>query len=360
MIKVNEIPIITEKFPNNETKVKDFAQQINSDKTLQVDYLYKNDDELLSLLFVKGRLDELNQQSTLEASNLPSRRLSFIKNLRFSKASLKFQEIEDVERPFGTSIQLQEQGNGEVLLKFKYSTDKDLVELASTKQRLDELNKKVNLFVWYMPYSRMDREIPGDLFTLKYVTDFISKLNFNKVSVMEPHSSKTVDLFKKHGVKIKDIYPTKDWLHEVMAKQKFTSLDHVVFPDKGARERYSDIDVPNVLTFDKKRNPETGKIEGIELKEGQVNEKRQCIIIDDLCSKGGTFMGVGGSLKQRGVGEVNLLVAHCEDAIFDGAILKQDSPINKVYTSESILTKAHPNIKILSLNKVSEGIHEKE
>jgi len=268
MLKINGKTIVTEKYPNNETKVKDFIGELET-----------NED----------------------------------------------------------------------LLELKYETDEDLIALMFTKKRLDEMDRKTKLFIWYMPYSRMDREIAGDLFTLKYVCDFISTLNFEQVTVMEPHSHKTVDLFREFGVNVRDIYPVKDWVYEVMDDINFKPNDHIVYPDKGAKDRYADIALPNLLTFDKKRNPETGQIEGIELEDGTVNQDSSCIIIDDLCSRGGTFMGVGKTLKENGAKNVSLLVAHCEDAIFDGGILKEDSPIDMVYTSNSILTGTHPGIKTLTL-----------
>lgn len=274
MIKINGKTIVSEKFPNKETKVIDFIENINRD---------------------------------------------------------------------------------ECLLELKYESDEDLVALMFAKKRLDEKGFKTKLFIWYMPYSRMDREMPGNLFTLKYTCEFISSLNFLEVIVMEPHSDKTIENFKNYGTNIKDIYPVKDWVYKVMKEENFTSRDHIVYPDKGARARYADVNLPNLLTFDKKRNIETGVIESIALRDGEVNKGSKCIIIDDLCSKGGTFMSVGKSLKEMGVKEISLLVAHCEDTIFKGDLLKENSPIDVIYTSDSILTESHPKIKKLALEMEKYG-----
>lgn len=235
------------------------------------------------------------------------------------------------------------------LVELKYESDKDLIDVMFVKKRLDDLGKSSNLFVWYMPYSRMDRQIDGDLFTLKYVSAFIASLGFKKVTVMEPHSKATVDLLRQHGVNAHDIYPTKDWARDVMLEEGFAPCDHIVYPDKGAQARYADMMLQNILTFDKIRDSQTGKIQRISLATGSVNKHSKCIILDDICAKGGTFMGVGDILKTNGASKVILLVAHCEDTIFDGDILKADSPIDGVYTSDSILTKSHPKIKKLNL-----------
>ena len=237
------------------------------------------------------------------------------------------------------------------LVELKYESDQDLINLMFIKNRLDDLGKSPSLFVRYMPYSRMDRQIEGDLFTLKYVAGFIAKMGFTKVTVMEPHSSATLDLLRAQGVNANVIYPTKKWVQQIMGQDNYTNRDHVAFPDKGAQMRYHDIEqtLPNVLTFDKVRDPYTGKIQGIDLASGAVNKASKCIILDDLCSRGGTFMAVGDKLKTSGAKQVDLLVAHCEDTIFDGDLLKKDSPVDTIYTSDSLLTKLHPKIKLMEV-----------
>lgn len=130
----------------------------------------------------------------------------------------------------------------------------------------------------------------------------------------------------------------------------FTENDHIVFPDKGAAARYANSGYANICIMEKKRNPTTGKIEDMRLKEGKVNPGAKCIIIDDLCSKGGTFAWAGSILKSLGASEVYLIVSHCEETIFEGKLLTEGSPISKVYTSSSIMCKEHPNIQYMDVN----------
>lgn len=235
---------------------------------------------------------------------------------------------------------------GRNILEFKYSSDEDLIALMFVKRRIDEFRVPCTLFIWYMPYSRMDRKIEGDLFTLQYVTNFINWLGFEKVVVMEPHSEKTMNMLERATA----VYPVGDWLAEVQKDVGFSEKDHVVFPDKGAAARYADSDYANICVLEKKRDPITGRIEDMHLKEGKVNPGSKCIIIDDLCSKGGTFAWAGSILKDLGASEVYLVVSHCEETIFEGKLLTEDSPISKVYTSTSIMCKDHPNIKYMDVD----------
>lgn len=236
-------------------------------------------------------------------------------------------------------------------IELKYESDQDLVNLMFVKKRLDEFHATVTLFIKYMPYSRMDRKIEGDLFTLSYICEWFASMHFREIVVCEPHSCVTLALLKKNGVNARAIYPVKDWLFEVMDTLAFTENDYIVFPDKGARSRYNDLKLNNLITLDKVRDPQSGQIQAIEIHEGTVPANCKCLIIDDLCSRGGTFEAASKLLKAKGASQVYLLVAHCEDTIFDGNLLKQDSPIDFVFTSDSMLTKAHPKIKMLQLEE---------
>ena len=62
---------------------------------------------------------------------------------------------------------------------------------------------------------------------------------------------------------------------------------------------------------------------------------KNVLIVDDLCSKGGTFIASAELIKKAGAKRVCLYVSHCEDAIFNGKILKTDF-VDMVYTTNSI------------------------
>jgi ribose-phosphate pyrophosphokinase len=231
------------------------------------------------------------------------------------------------------------------LLEFKYTDDGDLIRLMFVKWRMDELRAACTLIIRYMPYSRMDRKIEGSLFTLQYVCRFINMLQFAKVIVVEPHSQKTMDLLERATA----VYPVMDWLPAVRQDMGFTDGDRIVFPDKGAVKRYRRRDFPHCCVFEKKRNPATGRIEGMKLVEGTVPPGAKCIIMDDLCSAGGTFFMAGNMLREQGAGEIALVVSHCEPAIFAGKLLDSDSPVSRIYTGDSMMNRPHPKIKYLPL-----------
>ena len=232
------------------------------------------------------------------------------------------------------------------LLEFTYGEDKDLLLLYFVKKRMDEEQVSCTLLINYMPYSRMDRKIDGDLFTLQYVCEFINSLRFDQVYVVEPHSATTITLL----VNCIAIYPALHWLPTLMKELNFGENDRIVFPDKGAAMRYEDAGYANTCVFDKTRNAQTGRIERMYLKTGDIPVGAKCIIVDDLCSAGGTFLGAGQILKEMGAAEVYLLVTHCERRVFTGKLLDDASPITRVYTSKSMMDEVHPKISYMNFN----------
>jgi len=220
---------------------------------------------------------------------------------------------------------------------FKYENDSDLIKLMFLKKYLDASSwKKVGLLITYMPYSRMDRSENSSPFTLKYVSEFINNLNFQNVTVIEPHSDVTPALLND----VESLYINFELIKNVMKEVGFNpEEDYLMFPDSGAAKRYSKMKVKNELVGHKHRNFGTGRIESLEVVGSEVNNPSKVIIVDDLSSYGGTFLMSGKKLKELGFKEIYLLVGHAENSVFKGDLLKDDSPITKVFTTDSILTE---------------------
>lgn len=221
----------------------------------------------------------------------------------------------------------------------KYESDKDLMALMFAKKQVDLRSSDVSeLSIAYMPYSRMDRaETFATPFMLKFVCDFINELDFETVYVHEPHSNVTVNLLNN----VVAIYDNISFIKEVQQKEGFDpNTDYLVFPDKGAQERYNGkISAKNILIGEKKRDFATGDIKGLELKgdkDNIVKDESIAIIVDDLSSYGGTFVRTSKELYALGFSSVVLLVCHAENSIFDGELFRH---IDEVYTTDSILTE---------------------
>jgi len=225
------------------------------------------------------------------------------------------------------------------LVEFKYENDSDLIKLMFVKKYLDSINYsnvKIDLLIYYMPYSRMDRDEGEALFTLKYISDFINSLNFTSIKIIEPHSDVTSALVNKSISNFPSIKIFNNVLNIVnFNKEK----DYVYFADGGAEKRYSKmIDSGfNTLIGFKKRDFKTGTITHLQVIGDMINKDCKVIILDDLSSFGGTFILGSERLKEMGAKEIYLVIGHCEDNIFEGKIFNTDL-INKVFTTNSMFT----------------------
>lgn len=272
----------------------------------------------------------------------------------------------------GKEVQFEEFPNGETRIvhdsieremssfhqkvHLKYESDKDLIRLLFVKRYLDSFGcHSVDLVIFYMPYSRMDRSENGSAFTLKYVANFINSLEFKQVLVIEPHSEVTTALLDN----VRAEFVNFDLLSKVMDEVGFNiEEDYIMFPDLGASRRYKSMKTNNVLIGHKNRDFKTGNILGLDI-IGNTSEAcgKTVIIVDDLSSYGGTFIHSSIALKKLGFRKIYLLVAHAENSIFKGELFGH---IDKVFTTDSILTKQNdwwnkiyePQLKVYSIEEL--------
>lgn len=197
-------------------------------------------------------------------------------------------------------------------------------------------NGAIELYMPYIPYSRMDREINDQIFSLELFANVINSLGFTKVKVLDPHSIVSENLINNLV-----IMPLEHVIEDIIKK---LNVDVIMFPDKGARkkytERYKNICSEHpVIYAEKVRDLENkGRIlcskivgdEDIDLTGKNV------LIIDDICVYGNTFKFASMALKEKGVNQVSLWVTHCENVIVDGPLFTEGH-IDHVYTTNSII-----------------------
>ena len=61
----------------------------------------------------------------------------------------------------------------------------------------------------------------------------------------------------------------------------------------------------------------------------------KCLIIDDICDGGGTFIGLAKELKQKNAGDLYLAVSH---GIFSKGLEALNTYFTKLYTTDSFKT----------------------
>lgn len=276
---------------------------------------------------------------------------STISNTRGDDEMIYFngENVEIKTFPNGESYILTENfkiKNEENRLKLKFEGDEDLLHLIFVKNHLEELGVDCELILPYMPYSRMDRTEGAMLFTLKYVCRLINRLNFKSVTIYEPHSEVSTALLDRVRVVDMSKIITESVLKEI---QQGEEAVYLVYPDAGAAKRYAkQIHYDKILTATKERDFLTGHIKTLEINGDCAHKQFKAIIVDDLCSMGGTFALTATKLKEMGASDVYLVVTHCENTVFKGELLTSGL-ISKIYTTDSILNQGHEKIIVHTL-----------
>lgn len=248
----------------------------------------------------------------------------------------------------------------ENIVLWTYETDASIFELLLFDEVMAKLEHRYKLVIGYMPYSRMDRVHEANTaFSLKVIVQLLSEQTsaLEEVFVLDPHSPETLNKFKEFGMKVQEIdYSLAD---EVMEFAN-VNLDEtwIVFPDKGAANRYDYYKYPNVIICEKTRNFATGAIESVKVETSSntfitKEMKPNLIVIDDLCSYGGTFIKVLEAIEKHpdiNFDEAWLIVTHAEKAMEEGKILEK---YDKVFCTDSISVPAES--KDMTVEKFTEN-----
>lgn len=240
-----------------------------------------------------------------------------------------------------------EKFNYTIEIDWRYEGEHELGLLFFIAKHLRNQYTKVNtiLKMLYVPNARMDRTYDSsEVFTLKYFCDFINSLNFDNVIVMDVHSNVTTALLNHVSER-----PLIE-LGNLVNKYK-----NIYFPDEGARKRYGNLlDLSNkyIYTGSKRRNWATGVIEGLDVTYSHKSDDRSPILmIDDICSYGGTFFYSADKLRDFGFNSIDAYCTHAERVVNlpDSKIQLafEKGLINKLYTTDTLLQATYSkNIEI--------------
>ena len=234
---------------------------------------------------------------------------------------------------------------GAIKVEWLYEGDSELFTLICVKRHIDRhfSTREVVLDMPYIPHARMDRvKSDEDVFTLKYFAEVINSLNFKIVWVRDAHSNVSLALL--------DNVIDEGVVHYVREAINQSGAEALFFPDEGAMKRYADLfkDMPYAFGM-KKRDWKTGQIQGLDLVNPENIVDKKVLIVDDICSRGGTFYHSAKALHKAGAAEVNLYITHCESTIHEGD-LREKGLINQIYTTDSILRQTYWFDKINFLN----------
>jgi ribose-phosphate pyrophosphokinase len=198
--------------------------------------------------------------------------------------------------------------NETVTITHRLNSFNDLGLLCVTVDALRRMEVKIiNLFIPYFPAARQDRVmIPGEPLSVKVYADILNAMQLNKVTVFDAHSEVTSALVNNCVV-----IPN----HQFIAAVLKTIGDNVklISPDGGALKKIYKVSEflggVDVVECSKSRDVKTGKLSGFKVYSDDL-QGADCLIVDDICDGGGTFIGLAEALKKKNAGKLFLAVSH--------------------------------------------------
>lgn len=235
-------------------------------------------------------------------------------------------------------------------ISWYYDNDEELITLIYLVKHLRNSPvgnpSQIPLFMPYVPNARMDRtEVSKNVFTLKCFSEIINALNFECVVIVDPHSTVSTALIDR--VKVIDpkwfLDRVAGEIYEEHPEEKIT----IFYPDAGSVKRYSGAIKEPYVFGNKIRDWDTGKIKGLDVIGDMERIKdRNILIVDDICSKGGTFYHSAKKLKELGAKDIYLYVTHCENTVLQGELIRSGL-VKRIFTTDSIYTAEHELIKVV-------------
>jgi ribose-phosphate pyrophosphokinase len=218
--------------------------------------------------------------------------------------------------------------SGNLDLKIRGNSYEDLFKAAAIKEAWDAENATnktaiATLTIYCLIGQRSDRRFnKGASFDLKVITNFINTMNFDKVSILHPHSSVSLALIDNSD-KIS---------HFKYVEKAYKTLNNPVLisPDAGAYKTTHEI--AEKLNADLVPSNKV-RVNGVPVISIQGDVKgKECLIVDDLADGGRTFKLLAEELKSQGANKVFLYVTHAQ---FNYGFDELKATIDHVYCTNS-------------------------
>jgi ribose-phosphate pyrophosphokinase len=169
----------------------------------------------------------------------------------------------------------------------------DVMQLANLLTSIEDgWQKSLVLNCPYLPYGRQDKLITNKSCFALNTFIFNAMSSFHIIRTVDAHN---IELFRYSSIIVENTFPI-DVINSIISNE---NVDLIVFPDKGAAERYEEF-VPEGIKFisaEKTRDQLTGAILGITIDSEAVSEASNVLVWDDICDGGATFISLASHFK---------------------------------------------------------------
>ena len=216
-----------------------------------------------------------------------------------------------------------------------------LLQLLQTADALDNLfAKKKVLVIPYLMAARYDRlMVTGDSIDLKVIARLINSCHFEKVFLFDVHSDVST-LLINHAVNI---------TNRQIVEQYNRPDALLICPDAGAAKKVSKYfewnnNLKDIVYCSKNRNLATGALT-LEVLEPEQCRGRNCVIVDDICDGGATFLAIAEKIQPA---HLTLIVTH---GIFSKGFAALEKKFDEIIVSDSYC-KVYDSAKVKTIQSV--------
>ena len=239
------------------------------------------------------------------------------------------------------------QNINEVIITHRIQSFNDMGMLLLATNALKNMGvQKLHVVLPYYPAARQDRlMVSGEPLSVKVYADLINAQQYASVTVFDPHSEVTPALL--NNCKVIDN-------HTFIEKVTQQLSDNLVLiaPDGGALKKIykiaSFLQKYEVVECSKSRNVKTGQLTGFKVYADDLQGK-DCLLVDDICDGGGTFLGLANELKAKNAGNLYLAVSH---GIFNKGFEELAQQFTKIFTTDSFKTIENAHCVQIPLEKL--------
>ena len=234
-----------------------------------------------------------------------------------------------------------------VIITQRINSFNDLGMICITVDALRRMGvKEIELFIPYFPAARQDRVmIPGEPLSVKVYADIINAMTLASVTVFDPHSEVAPALLN-NCVTISN----HEFIKQVIAK--IGTEVKLISPDGGALKKIYKVSEflggAEVVECSKSRDVKTGKLSGFKVYAEDL-AGADCLIVDDICDGGGTFIGLAEALKAKNAGKLYLAISH---GIFSKGFDELGKYFEQIFTTDSIKEVDHEGVTQIKLMEI--------
>ena len=208
-------------------------------------------------------------------------------------------------------------------LEFRINTYEDLWTLTQIKDVYDHNNKPLSVTIPCLLDAQADRRFADNQpHSLKLLLRHLNSLQFENIEVFHPHNPEIVEAcldkvqILDNSQFIVNVIKDLGWVNVVDNNGKRHDINSVLMSsDAGGFKPLMKLCDKigwqgETFSASKARKYEDGKSSLIQQIDRQDFQGKDILIIDDICVKGGTFVGLAKMLKERNCGNLYLAVSH--------------------------------------------------